>query len=114
MAHRPDIQAGRGFKTDLDYYRERAVLIIDGPILYTLDFDVECPPLILYLMVPPQISGGADWMYQLYFSLFVILTSVCIYRVLHRKYDREGFELGLQYIFIPFLFSACRDYLTLR
>jgi hypothetical protein len=34
--------------------------------------------------------------------------------VLHRKYDREGFELGLQYIFIPFLFSACRDYLTLR
>ncbi|MFA6710281.1 MAG: hypothetical protein WCR83_03025 [Candidatus Methanomethylophilaceae archaeon] len=96
-----------GHKTDLDYYRERAQNILDGEIPYTENFQSESPPLIMYLLVIPQVFGGADWMYQIYFSLFVILTSMCIYWVFRERHEKEGFEMAMLYMFIPFVFIEC-------
>ena len=98
---------GDSHKTDLDYYRERAQKILDGEIPYTEDFQSESPPLIMYLLVVPQAFGGADWMYQIYFSLFVILTSICIYWVFRERHEKEGFEMAMLYMFIPFVFIEC-------
>lgn len=95
------INATFGHNPDIDIYRERAQAILDGKILYK-DIDIESPPLINYLLVPPQIFGGADWMYQVWFSVFPLLTGVCMYMVMMKWNDRQAFYAAMLAVLCPY------------
>ncbi|MCG7844407.1 MAG: hypothetical protein MIO90_03135, partial [Methanomassiliicoccales archaeon] len=73
--------------TDLDFYRFRADSILDGKIPY-VDFFSESPPLIMYLFVIPQLTGGSVAAYQSFFALFSILTALTLYLGLRGKDER--------------------------
>ncbi len=100
---RPHLNEIFGEPIDLSYYQERGQAILDGQIPY-LDFESESPPLVMYLMVIPQYFGGEMWMYQLYFALFAILTSVSIYLGFRRFNDFYAFTAGISYLFLPYAF----------
>ncbi len=100
---RPHLNEIFGEPIDLSYYQERGQAILDGQIPY-LDFESESPPLVMYLMVIPQYFGGEMWMYQLYFALFAILTSVSIYMGFRRFNDFYAFTAGISYLFLPYAF----------
>ncbi len=95
------INATFGPNPDIDIYRERAQAILDGKILYK-DIDIESPPLINYLLVPPQIFGGADWMYQVWFSIFPLLTGICMYLVMMKWNDRQAFYAAILAVLCPY------------
>lgn len=95
------INATFGPNPDLDIYRERSQAILDGKILYK-DIDIESPPLINYLLVPPQIFGGADWMYQVWFSIFPLLTGICMYMVMMKWDDRQAFYAAIFAVVCPY------------
>jgi hypothetical protein len=92
-----------GPSPDLEVYQERAKSIIDGLIPYR-DFYAESPPIINYLLVPPQLLGGEGWMYALYFSTFTFLTGAFIYAFLRRFDEHLGFISGVLFILSPFAF----------
>lgn len=80
---------------DLDRYRDRAQTIIDGDLLYR-DVHTETPPIINYLLVPPQLLGGAenDWVWGAYFSLFAFLLASMIYLSLRHRDELKAFFAG--------------------
>ncbi len=92
-----------GPSPDLDVYRERAQNITEGKILYR-DFYAESPPLINYLLVPPQLLGGAAWIYATYFTFFVFLTGATIYSLLRRFDEHLAFLSGLLFVLSPFAY----------
>jgi len=100
---RPHLNEIFGEPIDLSYYQERGQAILDGQIPYR-DFESESPPLVMYLMVIPQYFGGEMWMYQLYFALFAIMTSVSIYLGFRRYNDFYAFTAGISYLFLPYAF----------
>ncbi len=90
-----------GTTPDLAIFQERTSLILHGGILYR-DLDIESPPLINYLLLPPQIIGGEWWAYEMYFSLFPILTSLGIYLVMRRWDDDRAFLAALLFVICPY------------
>lgn len=90
-----------GTTPDLAIYQERTSLILHGGLIYR-DLDIEAPPLINYFLLPPQIMGGEWWAYEIYFSLFPILTSICMYLVMRRWDDRRAFLAALLFVICPF------------
>jgi len=90
-----------GTTPDLAIYQERTSLILNGGLIYR-DLDNEAPPLINYFLLPPQLVGGEWWAYEIYFSLFPILTSICIYLVMRRWDDHRAFLAALLFVICPF------------
>jgi len=90
-----------GTTPDLAIYQERTSLILNGGLIYR-DLDIEAPPLINYLLLPAQIIGGEWWAYEIYFSLFPILTSLGIYAVMRRWDDHRAFLAALLFVICPF------------
>lgn len=90
-----------GNTPDLAIYQERTSLILNGGLIYR-DLDIEAPPLINYFLLPPQIIGGEWWAYEMYFSLFPILTSLGIYMVMRRWDDQRAFLAALLFVICPF------------
>lgn len=86
---------------DLDVYRERTSTILDGRILYR-DLHTETPPLINYLLLPPQALGGDSWIYASYFSFFSFLTATMLYLGLRRWNETRAFITGGLFLLSPF------------
>lgn len=95
------IDATFGPTPDLGYYQERAQAILDGLILYK-DIDVESPPLINYLFVPPQLFGGEAWMFEIWFSLFPLFTGLLMYTILRKWNEHEAFLAACLAIICPY------------
>jgi len=92
-----------GPSPDLGVYQERGQNIIDGKLPYR-DFYVESPPIINYLLVPPQLLGGAAWIYAMYFSFFTFLTGAVIYVILRNFDEYLAFLCGLIFVLSPFAY----------
>lgn len=89
-----------GEVVDLSFYRERTQGVLDGLWLYR-DIQCESPPLIVYLMLPAQMAGGSEVAYQIWFSIFILLTSLSIYLALRRFDDVKAFWVALIFLFVP-------------
>ncbi|MBS3772881.1 MAG: hypothetical protein KGY55_01625, partial [Candidatus Thermoplasmatota archaeon] len=76
--------------TDNQLYIQRAQTILDGRLLYR-DVDTQTPPLINYLLVPPVAAGGSALAFEIYFSMFIVLTALSLYHFLSRIDDRKAF-----------------------
>jgi hypothetical protein len=83
-----------GSPIDISFYRERTQGVLDGLWLYR-DIPCESPPLIVYFMIPAQLAGGSDTAYQVWFSIFVLLTSLTMYWALRRYDDTKAFWVAL-------------------
>jgi hypothetical protein len=90
-----------GSTTDLPYYRERAQAILDGKLLYR-DITIESPPLIVYMYLLPQLAGGSDLAYQIYFCFFTLLTALVLYWGLRGFDDFRAFMVAMLFITSPF------------
>ena len=86
--------------TDNQLYIQRAQTILDGRLLYR-DVDTQTPPLINYLLVPPVAAGGSALAFEIYFSIFIVLTALSLYHFLSRIDDRKAFAGALMFLFIP-------------
>jgi len=91
---------------DVPLYRERTQTVLDGKWLYR-ELPIESPPLIVYLMLPPQIAGGSDLAYEVYFSMFIIFTACALYLGLRRWDDCKAFQVGLLFVILPFGSVEC-------
>ena len=89
-----------GEVVDLSFYRERTEGVLNGLWLYR-DIQCESPPLIVYLMLPAQMAGGSEVAYQIWFSIFILLTSLTIYLALRRFDDVKAFWVALIFLFVP-------------
>jgi hypothetical protein len=85
---------------DISFYRERTEGILNGLWLYR-DIQCESPPLIDYLMIPAELAGGSDIAYQIWFSIFILLTSLTLYWALRRFDDVKAFWVALIFLFVP-------------
>jgi len=101
MVIRPYLDDALGPTPDVPYYRNRTETVLHGGWLYR-DINCESPPLIVYFMLPPELLGGQDWMYEMYFSAFTILTAVVLYLGLRRWDDFNAFIVGILFIFLPY------------
>lgn len=90
---------------DMDVYRDRAQTILDGGLLYR-DVHTETPPIINYLLIPPQLLGGAelDWVWSAYFSFFAFLIAVLMYVTLRHYDDWLAFLVGGVVLLSPYTF----------
>jgi hypothetical protein len=95
------LDAWFGSTPDLHIYQERTSLILHGGIIYR-DMDIESPPLINYVLLPPQIAGGEWWAYEIYFSLFPIMTALALYMVMRRWNGHYAFLAALLVTVCPF------------
>ncbi len=95
------LDASFGPTPDLPIYQERTSLILNGGIIYR-DLDIESPPLINYVLLPPQMIGGEWWAYEIYFSFFIILTALSMYLVLHRWNGYRAMLVSLLLLLCPF------------
>ncbi|MDD1756428.1 MAG: hypothetical protein LUQ39_06305 [Methanomassiliicoccales archaeon] len=94
------LNANVGSPVDISFYRERTQGVLDGLWLYR-DIPCESPPLIVYLMLPAQMAGGSDLAYQIWFSFFILMTSLTIYWALRRYDDAKAFWVALIFLFVP-------------
>lgn len=99
---RPILDQTFGSPPDLPVYQQRASVVLNGGVLYR-DIDIEAPPLIIYLYTIPQLMGGDAIMYQAWFSLFALFTSLLMYFVLRRWDDYYAFIASLLYLLSPFV-----------
>lgn len=86
--------------TDLDFYRARAENILDGKVPY-VDFTSESPPLIMYLFLIPQLTGGSTQAYQLFFAAFAVLTAMALFLFLREMDERKAMAASLLYLVYP-------------
>jgi uncharacterized membrane protein len=98
---RPWLDASFGATPDLHIYQERTSLILNGGIIYR-DLDIESPPLINYVLLPPQMVGGDWFAYEIYFSIFPILTALAMYMVMRRWNGHYAFLASLLVVLCPF------------
>lgn len=94
------IDSNLGPVIDISYYRFRTDGVLSGLWLYR-DIPCESPPLIVYLMLPAQLANGGDLAYQVWFSIFVLLTALTIYWALRRYDDLKAFFAALVFLFVP-------------
>jgi len=85
---------------DISYYRYRTQGILDGLWLYR-DIPCESPPLIVYMMLPAQMANGGNLAYQVWFSIFVLLTSLTMHWGLRRFDGMLAFISAEIFLFIP-------------
>ena len=92
LLFRPFIDQSFANSSDLSIFQERAKLLLNGGMIYRDvpygSFPVESPPLINYLFIPPQLAGGEWWAYEIWFSLFALLSSLSAYLIL-RAWDEH-------------------------
>lgn len=86
---------------DLPHYQERTKLILNGGVLYR-DLDIESPPLINYILLPPQLLGGDWWVWEVYFSMFPLLIAISIYMVMRRWDDFYAFLAAWVFVACPY------------
>lgn len=85
---------------DINYYRYRTQGLLDGQWLYR-DIPCESPPLIVYLMLPAQIAGGGYLAYQVWFSIFSLMSALVLYWGLKAKDDYKAFVVALLFLVTP-------------
>jgi len=68
-----------GRAPDIEYYRYNSSTILNGGVLYR-DIYTDQPPLIQYLLVFPYAAGGSILAYQIYFSVFNVLSTILLYK----------------------------------
>ncbi|NLK25569.1 MAG: hypothetical protein GX307_03215 [Euryarchaeota archaeon] len=92
---------------DLPIFQERSKLLLNGGMIYRdVPFDsfrVESPPLINFFFIPPQLAGGAWWVYNLYFSTFVFFSSLMTYLVLRHWDEHLAFLASIVLLVCPFI-----------
>ncbi len=86
--------------TDNQLYINRAEAILEGNILYR-DVDTQTPPLINYILIPPVYFGGSPLAFEIYFSLFIVFTVICIYYCLSHNDEKKAFLSALAFLLIP-------------
>lgn len=86
--------------TDNQLYINRAKTILKGNLLYK-DIDTQTPPIINYLLVPPVYFGGNPISFEIYFSVFIILTIILIYHFLSPIDEKKAFLSAIAFLFIP-------------
>ena len=86
--------------TDNQLYIKRARTILEGSLLYR-DVDTQTPPLINYLLVPPVYFGGSPLAFEVYFSLFIIITVISIYYFLSPIDEKKAFLSAIAFLFVP-------------
>jgi len=86
--------------TDNQLYIKRARTILEGSLLYR-DVDTQTPPLINYLLVPPVYFGGSPLAFEIYFSLFIIITVISIYYFLSPIDEKKAFLSAIAFLFVP-------------
>ena len=97
--------------TDIALYRNRAQLILKGGLIYR-DIEIHTPPLINYLLVPPVAVGGAALAFEVYFSLFIILTVLSINNLLTHINKKYAFFAAFVFLLLPTTLSTptlCRQ-----
>jgi uncharacterized membrane protein len=90
---------------DLDVYRERTQVILDGGLLYRdTPHATQTPPIINLLLVPPMLFGGAelDWVWSVYFSMFAFLLAALIYFSLRHMDEMKAFLAGGVVLLSPY------------
>jgi len=86
--------------TDNALYIQRAKTIPEGGLLYR-DVETKTPPLINYLLIPPVFFGASPLAFDVYFSIFIILTVISLYYFLS-KVDRKRAKLAaIAFLFLP-------------
>jgi len=86
--------------TDNQLYIQRARTILEGNLLYK-DVNTQTPPLINYLLVPPVYFGGTPIAFEIYFSLFIVFSVICIYYFLSPIDEKKAFLSAISFLFIP-------------
>jgi len=86
--------------TDNQLYINRASTILHGKLLYK-DVDTQTPPLINYLLVPPVYFGASPLAFEIYFSFFIVLTSLAIFYFLSFIDEKKAFLSAIAFLFIP-------------
>lgn len=86
--------------TDNELYIQRAESIIAGKLLYR-DVETQTPPLINYLLVPPVAFGASALAFELYFSSFIIMTTLALFWVLSRIDEALAFRASLAFLLVP-------------
>ncbi|MEA2053582.1 MAG: hypothetical protein U9O96_00465 [Candidatus Thermoplasmatota archaeon] len=86
--------------TDNQLYIQRARTILHGKLLYK-DVDTQTPPLINYLLVPPVYFGTSPLAFEIYFSFFIVLSTLAIFHFLSYMDERKAFFSALAFLFIP-------------
>lgn len=97
--------------TDNQLYVERARTILNGGILYR-DVVTKTPPLINYLLVPPVYFGASPIAFEIYFSIFIILTVISIYYLLSPINKKLAYKSSFLFLFIPSVLASstfCRQ-----
>jgi hypothetical protein len=86
--------------TDLDHYRERAEVFLDGDIFNeTVWF--ESAPLINWFFLLPQFTGGSAFAYSLTFGAFAILTSLAIFHFLSPLDEEDAYVAAVLFLLSP-------------
>ena len=86
--------------TDNQLYIERAETILKGGILYK-DVVTKTPPLINYLLLPPVILGASPLAFEIYFSIFIVLTVLSIYHFLSKIDEKKAYLSAILFLLIP-------------
>jgi len=105
LLFRPFIDQSFANSSDLSIFQERAKLLLNGGMIYRDvpygSFPVESPPLINYLFIPPQLAGGEWWAYEIWFSLFALLSSLSAYLILRAWDEHLGFISSMLILLCP-------------
>jgi len=101
LVMRSVLDSSFGTTPDLQIYQDRTSVILNGGVLYR-DLDSESPPLINYFLLPPQIAGGAWWAYEIYFSMFSIMTGLVLYLAMRRWDENTAFFAALLVVVSPY------------
>jgi len=86
--------------TDNELYIQRAESIMAGKVLYR-DVETQTPPLINYLLVPPVAFGASALAFEVYFSSFIVMTTLALFWVLSRIDEALAFRTSLAFLLIP-------------
>jgi len=90
---------------DTDLYIGRAETILNGNLLYR-DVDTQTPPLINYFMVIPVSLGASLLAFEIFFSIFNVLTAVLLYHTFSRFDVKKAFFISIFFLMIPHTFSS--------
>lgn len=97
---------------DLIVYNDRAETIIEGKMLYKdTEMRTRTPPAINYFLIIPFLFSHSPASYEIYFSIFNILSSLLLFLTLKTWNEKKGFYISLLFIINPFtLFTSTVAY----